>query len=218
LYCGGNKLISKIDLVSDKIINIKLPEKSIYSAFDFNYQSNFYALGTYNKKLFLMDYKTDKCASYLYLENGVNQIKFYNNNPILFITGCRKDNYIYLWDSRMLNEPIFKFYRYNETNQKLNFAIDNKDNYIFCSSNDGTIIIYNLHTFECVSYFYTNESHETVSSVDYNSSLKYLSSSIGKRHFLDEEDEKLSDANLDNKIVKSTFESSLLLWDLNQLN
>lgn len=140
MFSGGSKFIAKIDLIEDKIEKFQLKndkysyEKSVYSSFDFNNYSQFYIVGTYSKKILLVDYRTNiSYDTLIYHENGVNSLKFLKNQ-INFLSGARKDNYVHLWDIRNLKVPIASFYRNGNSNQKLEFDVDKEENYIFLAN------------------------------------------------------------------------------------
>ena len=146
----ANKYL-KIDLTTDTIKKIELKnmknreEKSLISCFDINLNNNFYALGTYSQKIFLIDSKNDKTIDELpiYHSNGVNKLLFLNNKPEQFLSGARKDNFIYLWDTRNLCEPIMSYNRINDTYQKLNFCLDKTEEILMC----GNTVSINLMLF-----------------------------------------------------------------------
>ncbi len=109
-------------------------EKSVYSCFDFNINSQFYLTGTYSKKIILVDNRTNApFDTLLYHENGVNSLRFLQNQ-INFISGARRDDNIYIWDLRNLNVPIGSFYRNGDTNQKLEIELDREEKYLFLAN------------------------------------------------------------------------------------
>ena len=178
LVCGFNSYYSKIDLVTDRISKHG-PVNGLVSCIDFNPLGDYYVLGTYNKDICLIDHKTDKPFKVISKhKGGINSLIFLNS--INFVSGGRKDNEVLLWDSRMLDEPLYTFYRDNPTNQKINIC-SKEDRLLFLSNYDGSVMIYDLKTFELISYFYTNEYKETVSSMDYREGR--LLTSTGRRHF-----------------------------------
>ncbi len=140
MFSGGNKFITKIDLIEDKIEKFQLRndknayEKSVYSCFEFNNNTQFYLCGTYSKKIFLVDNKTNTPFDCLvYHENGINNMKF-TKNQLNFFSGARKDNYVNYWDLRNLRVPIASFYRDGDTNQKLDFELDKEEKYLFMAN------------------------------------------------------------------------------------
>lgn len=110
-------------------------EKSVYSVFEFNDSINFYLVGTYSRKIFFVDNRTNiSFDSLLYHENGLTSLKFLDNK-INFISAARKDNSVYLWDIRYTKAPIHSFYRNGNTNQKLDLEVDGEENFLFLANN-----------------------------------------------------------------------------------
>ena len=144
LYAGFTNSYLKIDLSTDVITKIDLKnlynrnrnEKAIVSCFDKNYNNSYYALGTYTHKIFFIDSKTDKIIQELpeYHTNGINKLLFLKRKPELFLSGARKDNFIYLWDSRNISQPLSSFNRVNNTYQKLGFCLDKNEEVLMCGN------------------------------------------------------------------------------------
>jgi WD40 repeat protein len=184
LLCGFNNYYSKIDLVTDRVTKYS-NVTGLVSCTDFNHLTNYYILGTYSKSIYLIDHKTDKPFKVINRHiGGINSLILINDNS--FISAARKDNEVLLWDNRRLDEPVYIFYRDNPTNQKINICTK-ENKLLFLSNYDGSIMIYDLKRFELVSYFYTNEYKETVSSMDYSNGK--LLTSTGRRHFPNDEED-----------------------------
>ena len=199
LFCGFSKYFTIFDLVNDKqIAKIEPIQEENYtkdpskiSCFDFNHRNNFYLVGSYSGKIYLIDYLTNRTIFTISEKHkkGVNNLKFFNKseNSLNFISGGRFDNEIFIWDSRNLSSPVYSLFRENQTHQKLNFVIDEGDNYIYVANNDGSILVYDLKNLSSVSYFYTNENmtnmREAVSCVDFDSNKNLLVTASGARQF-----------------------------------
>ena len=80
LFCGLYKSFIKIDLISEKIQKFDLKqdqkdEKSWVSCFSHNIKNDFFLLGTYTKKIFLMDRKNNTCFDTIeYHQGGINNL------------------------------------------------------------------------------------------------------------------------------------------------
>jgi WD40 repeat protein len=233
LYCGLNRQIIKVDLISDKIEYKKISgESSPISCIDINQKNNYYISGSYSGKIYLIDKKSNQPFHIIQEKHprGVNYVKFLKSGEN-FITGGRKDSEILLWDCRKLNSPIFSFYRKNETNQKLSICLDSgfteTERYLYAANSDGTVIIYDLLNLSPISYYYANENFETVNSLDLinfqcnlggeKNYLKFLVTGTGTRHYV------LNEKSLEENVEEYKhefdryFKSSFRLWDISQL-
>lgn len=109
-------------------------EKSVYSCFAFNSNSQFYLTGTYSKKIFLVDNRTNTPFDTLvYHLNGVNSLRILQNE-INFISGARKDDNVHVWDLRNLKIPTASFWRNGDCNQKLDIELDKEEKHIFLAN------------------------------------------------------------------------------------
>ena len=142
----SNKYL-KIDLVTDEITKIDLLKNDrnnwynsskvgYVSCFESNINYDYYCLGTYSQQIFLIDRKTDKsiCSLPVVHTNGVNKLLCLKTHPNMFLSGARKDNYIYLWDTRNLSNPVNNYTRSNDIYQKLNFCLDISEEILFCGN------------------------------------------------------------------------------------
>jgi WD40 repeat protein len=219
IYSGNHKFFNIIDFTNDRVEKFQLKsltkagrEKGSISAFEFHRFSPYYLLGTYSKKIFIMDYKTNCPIQELnFSEGGVNNLKFFNNDNNYFLSGGRMDNSILLFDMRNLASPVFNFYRNNQTNQRTNYSISSCDRYLFTGGMDGTCLIYDLISGKIISYFFTNLEQESISSIDYNSELKLLITSFGCRKYPQEGNEEQVPKNIEQ--IKSSF----IIWDCKEL-
>lgn len=146
LFCGLYKSFIKIDLISEKIQKFDLKqdqkdEKSWVSCFSHNIKNDFFLLGTYTKKIFLMDRKNNTCFDTIeYHQGGINNLLILNDG-MHFLSGGRKDDYINFWDMRKTDYPFQTFIRKNQTNQKIKFCIDKKEQNLICGNT--VLIIFN---------------------------------------------------------------------------
>ncbi len=145
LFGGLYKSFVKIDLISETIKKIDLhhrknEEKSWISCFSHNYKNDFYLLGTYSKKIFLMDRTNDTPIDTInYHQGGVNNLITLSDG-MRFLSGGRKDDYIYLWDLRKTETPVSTFYRKNQSHQRNKFCIDKNEKYLIL----GNTVKHNL--------------------------------------------------------------------------
>ena len=224
-----DKLLQSIDLKDSNYVK----EKSKISCFDFHHRNKFYLIGSYSGKIYSMDYLSNKTIFSVdgKHKNGVNILKFLNRpeNSLNFLSGGRRDNEIFLWDIRNITQPLFSFYRENQTNQKLNFVVDDNDNFLFVANNDGTVIVYDLKNFNTISYFYTGEikgkDTKAVSCLDFNSKINCLVTANGSRDNNHNRFEKSLDAdriNLESEEeglnMHDHFDGGFKFWDFNSLN
>ena len=132
LFGGLYKSFVKIDLISEKIQKFdlkhkKTQEKSWISCFSHNYKNDFYLLGTYSKKIFLMDKANDTSFDTIeYHQGGINNLVSLSDGTC-FLSGGRKDDYIYLWDLRKIEKPVNTFYRKNQSHQRIKFCLDKSE-------------------------------------------------------------------------------------------
>jgi WD40 repeat protein len=134
LYSGFMNHFMLTDLATDKSVRCNLLEAGLISSFAFHPFNYYYLLGTYDKRIYLMDYKTNKPYSVLERHSGgINNLLFLNDG-VYFVSAGRNDNEVLLWDSRTLERPVNSFYRNNPTNQRIGIAIDNSKNLLFCSN------------------------------------------------------------------------------------
>lgn len=233
LYCGMNKQIVKVDLISDKIEYNKISgESSPISCIDITQKNNYYISGSYSGKIYLIDKKSNQPFHVIQEKHprGVNYVKFLKSGES-FITGGRKDCEILFWDCRKLNTPINNLYRKNETNQKLSICLDSDfsetEKYFYVANSDGTVIVYDLLNLTPISYFYANENLETVNSVEFlnfecslngdKNYLKFLITGTGTRHYV--LNEKSSDVYMKLDLLDSDkyFKSSFRVWNISDI-
>jgi WD40 repeat protein len=179
---SGKNFLNKIDLITFKSIFINYNEysRNLFSCFDYNFKYNFYVLGDYDKKnLYLIDYKTDKIINKFKQDFSINQIKILEKKDNLIFVGYRNSKIIKLFDIRNLNKEIKQFEKNNLTSQKINFILNENEEFLFTAGFDRKIIKYNINTYEKILEMQNN---------DYISSLDYLNNMLlitfGKRNFI----------------------------------
>ena len=179
---SGKNFLNKIDLITFKSIFINYNEysRNLFSSFDFDCKYNFYVLGDYDKKnLYFFDYKTDKIINKFKQEFSINQIKILEKKDNLILVGYRNNRYINLYDIRNLNKEIKQFEKNNLTSQKINFILNENEEYLFTGGFDGKIIKYNINTFEKI---FEIQNNDCVSSLDYLNNMFLIT--FGKRNYI----------------------------------
>lgn len=180
LYCGG-AFIKKIDLITNKQINIQIPSKQMASCSSFHYLNSAYLIGSYDKKILLYDYNSDKCIEEYSQSCSVNQIEFSKRDSNYFYVGYRYSNSMKLFDIRMMNQYICEWYRDTKTSQRINFCLDEEEKYLFSGGVEGYCLGYDLFNGKCLCHFVVDEGSECVNNVDYCDSI--LLTTTGQRHF-----------------------------------
>lgn len=127
----------------------KLSLKGIISCLEVNPQNpNLIACGSYSRSIGIFQTETFEPIQILQgHQGGVTQVKFSEDGNYLF-SGGRKDSYIYCWDMRKLEGAVYKLPRVCRNNQRLMFDINPVCNYLFTSSQDGNVLVYDLNTFQ----------------------------------------------------------------------
>jgi len=74
-----------------------------------------------------------------YHQGGVNNLITLSDG-MRFMSGGRKDDYIYLWDLRKIETPVSTFYRKNQSHQRNKFCIDKNEKYLIL----GNTVKHNL--------------------------------------------------------------------------
>ena len=142
----GKNFLSKIDLISEKEIFIKLDKNYNYlSCFDYNNRYSCYFLGSYNRNILICDYKTDKIIEIYKKEKPINEIKLLNTRPYQILVGYRNSNYFCLFDIRKMNQYINKLQRNVLSTKKINFVLDKEEKNIYSGDLYGNIIKYTFN-------------------------------------------------------------------------
>ena len=142
----GKNFLSKIDLISEKEIFIKLDKNYNYlSCFDYNNRYSCYFLGSYNRNILICDYKTDKIIEIYKKEKPINEIKLLNTRPYQILVGYRNSNYFSLFDIRKMNQYINKLQRNVLSTKKINFVLDKEEKNIYSGDLNGNIIKYTFN-------------------------------------------------------------------------
>ena len=97
-----------------------VPTKSSVSCMATNYyQDNLLAVGSWNKTMSIMDVrdlKANPSDEIVRHKGGLTYLKFSRDGSLL-ISGARKDNQMFCWDLRMLDEPLHTLERRVDNNQ-----------------------------------------------------------------------------------------------------
>lgn len=212
LFCGKN-FLKKIDLVTEKIVDINQKKFKGYllSSFDFHFKNSFYLLGSYTKDIFFCDYRSNKIENEKKEAHAVNQIKFLNKDPNYYFVGYRNSDSISLYDIRMNDVIVSNFFRNCLSTQKINFTLDKQENFLFTGGIDGGLLVYDINELKAVCYFDVNfdnnDGKEGISCVDVLEDKLLVS--LGKRKFeeFDVENEEVAKVTDNNN-------SSFQLWKI----
>jgi WD40 repeat protein len=126
---------------------------------------NFLAIGSFDRRVYFADYRNFKRGVVSYLKipigMGITQFNYLHDDKHIMVAS-RKDNSMLLWDIRSFKEAYVKLQLSKEadTNQRLYFDIIKIDdqgnsaqgfrNLIASGNRDGSIIIYDITTEQCI--------------------------------------------------------------------
>lgn len=99
-----------------KVFNLKTSVSCIATNY---YQESLLAVGSWNKSIKLLDVrnlKANPSDEMILHKGGVTYLKFSRDGSLL-VSGARKDNNMFCWDLRMLDEPLHTLERRVENNQ-----------------------------------------------------------------------------------------------------
>jgi len=123
-----------------------------------------------------------------------------NANPYLLYSASRRSDAVLAWDMRMLSgkddaayhpvRGIAAYTRDSDTNQRLQFDLDDEGRRLFVASQDRTVKVYDTQTgklIKCMEGF-----HDVVNGVTYSSrnGRELLAVATGARRFKEEEEEE----------------------------
>jgi hypothetical protein len=208
----GKNFLSKIDLISEKEIFIKLDKNYNYlSCFDYNINYSCYFLGSYNQNILICDYKTDKIVEICKQKNPINEIKLLNTKSYQMLVGYRNSDYFCLFDIRKMNQHINKFERNALSTKKINFVLDKNEYNIYSGDLNGNIIRYSFN--RDINFSYVKENigfNKCISSIDLQEKNNLLIITYEKNNLLDIEID-----NLENlEAIKFKNESNFELYKI----
>jgi len=146
---------------------------------------------------------------------GITQLKFLSSNDSILFSASRKSNAVVSWDIRMLGSTyrsrpsagLASYERDGDTNQKLQFDMDEERNRLFVGSRDKCVNIYDISSKKIVSKI--SGFSDAANGVSYSHSNKMLAVSIGARSF-----PTVEDYDSDSLSASSSFFASPGVLDL----
>ncbi|KAF8820159.1 putative guanine nucleotide-binding protein [Cardiosporidium cionae] len=197
-------------------------QRGIISCFAFQppfLSSSLLACGSYGKSVHLYD---EACQMSDVLElhddnflwGGVTQLQWYNEHMI--ISGHRQDCFLRFWDIRKPLEPLHRFTRSIDTNQR--FAFDIYKQFLITGEQSGNASVHSLDTFELIGSKHLQES--PICSTMMHPHLPWLLTASGTRIFT--EWDALTSGSSDNderqmtdKILPTSYpDNSVSIWSL----
>jgi len=142
----------------------------------------------------------------------------YNFEGNLLFSGARKDNNIFVWDLRKLENPLISYYiRNSNTNQKMIFDISEFGNLLATGCTNGEILIFDTMKNAVINSF-SGHYDSVVCTQFCPISDKILLTASGQRHY-EKNYEKTEDFELsgDEEKISETdknFRNGIRIWNL----